>query len=257
MGGRHSPGHDHLHVPRASPVHRLAPEAKVAGVVAFVLVVALTPRNAVPAIAAQATVAVAVVAVARLPVGVVLARLLVLVPFVAFAVLVPIVGGGEQVDVLGASLSVDGLWAAWGITSKAILGATASIVLAVTTPIAELLHGLARLRVPAVLVAVITAMVRYLDLTVDQLRRMRTAMVARGHDPRWLWQVRPVASSAGALFVRSYERGERVHGAMLARGFDGTMPELGSRRAAASDWWWSTLPALGAAAALAAWMVLG
>ena len=80
-------------------------------------------------------------------------------------------------------------------------------------------------------------MIRYLDLLVGQLGRMRTAMVARAHDPRWLWQAKPIASSAGALFVRSYERGERVHQAMLARGYTGVMPEIDSRPHSGTQWW--------------------
>ena len=49
-------------------------------------------------------------------------------------------------------------------------------------------------------------------------------MTARGYDPSWIAQIRPLATAAGALFIRSYERGERVHQAMLARGFVGEFP---------------------------------
>jgi cobalt/nickel transport system permease protein len=98
------------------------------------------------------------------------------------------------------------------------------------------MKGLAVLRVPAVLTAIMMFMVRYLELITDELRRMRVAMTARGYDPRWLSQARPIASSAGALFVRSSERGERVHHAMLARGFTGVMPELEMRRATNAEW---------------------
>jgi cobalt/nickel transport system permease protein len=124
----------------------------------------------------------------------------------------------------------------WNILAKASIGATASIVLSATTRVPDVLTGLTRLRVPRVLVAIIAFMMRYLDLLVRQLGRMRTSMTARCHDPRWLWQVKPIASSAGALFVRSYERGERVHQAMLARGYTGTMPTLDRRPATAVDW---------------------
>jgi cobalt/nickel transport system permease protein len=155
--------------------------------------------------------------------------------------------------VLGTSLSVDGVWATWNIVAKATLGATASIVLSATTAVPDLLHGLTRLRVPRVPVAIVAFMVRYLDLlAADQLRRMRTAMTARCHDPRWLWQARPIASSAGVLFVRSYERGERVHQAMQARGYTGTMPELDDRRATGRDWASAAVPGIVAVAALVA-----
>jgi cobalt/nickel transport system permease protein len=135
------------------------------------------------------------------------------------------------------------MWATWNILAKAILGASASIIVAATTPIPDVLRGLSRLRFPSVVVAIIGFMFRYLDVLTDQLRRMRMAMTARGHDPRWLWQARPLASSVGVLFVRSYERGERIHGAMLARGYTGAMPTLDERVATRRDWVTAAAPA--------------
>jgi cobalt/nickel transport system permease protein len=90
--------------------------------------------------------------------------------------------------------------------------------------------------VPSVLVAIAGFMVRYLELIAGELGRMRIAMTSRGHDPRWLWQARPIATAAGALFIRSYERGERVHSAMVSRGFTGEMPRFGGTRAVARQW---------------------
>jgi cobalt/nickel transport system permease protein len=228
----------------------MAPEVKIAGTVLFVLAVALTPRRAVWAFAVDAAVVVACTAIAGLRPRTVIARLSVVVPFLLLAALVPFVAGGRQTHLLGVSLSVEGLWGAWNITVKALLGASASIALSATTPIPDLLRGLARLRVPPLIVGIVAFMFRYLDLVVDQLRRMRTAMVARCHDPRWLWQARPIAASAGVLFVRSYERGERVHQAMLARGYTGEMPELDARRATRQEWLLAAVPGLVAVGAL-------
>jgi cobalt/nickel transport system permease protein len=61
-------------------------------------------------------------------------------------------------------------------------------------------------------------------------------MAARGYAPRWIGQARALATAGGALFIRSYERGERVYQAMLARGFSGSMPLLGREKATAGDW---------------------
>lgn len=254
MGAGHTGS---LHVSGDSPIHRLAPEAKLAAVFVFVVAVSITPREAVAMFAIDAAVVVGILALARLGPGLVLRRLAVILPFLGFAVLIPFIAGGEEVDVLGVSVSRDGLWASWNVFAKATIGASASIVLAATTSITELLRGLSALKVPTVVVSILSFMFRYLDVIVDEMRRMRTAMVARAHDPRWLWQAKPIASSAGALFVRTYERGERVHGAMLARGFTGTMPQLDHRRARAGEWMLAAVPpAIAIAAAVVGIVVL-
>jgi cobalt/nickel transport system permease protein len=100
-------------------------------------------------------------------------------------------------------------------------------------------------------------MIRYLEVIAGELARMRTAMTARGYEPRWLSQARPIASSAGTLFVRSYERGERVYDAMLSRGYTGTMPAIDSRSTSVRDWAVALLlPLVAAATAITAFVML-
>ncbi len=250
MGAGHAhPLHHHGH----SRVHHLAPEAKVAAAFATTVAIAITPREALWAFAIHAAVLAGVVATARLPLRFVLARLTVVLPFVTFALFLPFVAGGEQVEVFGLEVARDGLWAMGNVLTKATLGATVSIVLAGTTESSRILMGLERLRVPAALTTIATFMLRYLELIADEIGRVRTAMAARGYAPRWLWQARPMASAAGALFIRSYERGERVHAAMAARGFTGTMPDLGIRRAGPAEWFMAaTVPTFALAVTLTA-----
>ena len=224
MSAGHHRSHHGLYLDQGSPVHALPAAAKVAGLVLFVVSVASTPRRAVAALVANAVVVVAVVLLARLPLRTVLVRTAAVLPFVAFAFVLPLVATGKRTEVLGVSVAADGLWASWNILAKAFLGATAGLVLTATTRVPDLLAGLGRLRVPAVVVAIVAFMLRYLELVVDEVGRMRRAMVARAYAPRWIWEARPAASSVGTLFVRTYERGERVHQAMVARGFTGVMP---------------------------------
>ena len=244
----HPGGHglDGLYLAGETLVHRVAPEAKIAATVAYVFAVVATPREATWAFAGDALLLAGVVALAGLPPALVARRLRIEIPFLLFAAFMPFTGAGPRVAVLGAALSEPGLWAAWNIVAKGTLGVTASIVLAATTPVADLLRGLDRLHVPRVVTAIAGFMVRYLGIVAGEAHRMHVARQSRGYDPRWLWQARGMAASAGTLFVRSYERGERVYLAMLARGYDGTMPALEGRRAAAADWWAAALP-------LAAW----
>ncbi len=245
-----SAGHTaNLYLPGDSFLHRMAPEAKLVSVFGFVVAVALTPRRSVWSFAIDAVLVVALLGIAGFRPRDVLARLVVVVPFIAFAFVIPFVAGGERTDVAGLSLSTEGLWGTWNVVAKALLGTTTSMVLAGTTAVAALLRGMTRLRVPSVITAIISFMFRYLDLIVGEMGRMRTAMTARGHDPRWLWQAKPIASSAGAMFVRSYERGERVHAAMTSRGFRGAMPDLHTTRASRRDWFFAAIPPLVAATA--------
>jgi cobalt/nickel transport system permease protein len=81
-----------------------------------------------------------------------------------------------------------------------------------------------------------------------EARRMRLARVSRGHDPRFVWQLGATVRSVGALFLRSYERGERVHLAMLSRGYTGTMPAFTSASASTATWSVALLPAAAAVA---------
>ena len=128
-------------------------------------------------------------------------------------------------------LSVEGLWGAWSIVVKGTLGVLASIVLTSTTEVTDILEGLDRLRVPRVFTDIAGFMVRYLDVILGEQRRMRVAMLSRGYDPGWWWQARALAASAGSMFIRSYERGERVFFAMTSRGYQGHMPRFSRHRA--------------------------
>ena len=101
------------------------------------------------------------------------------VPFLLFAVLLPILGRDPRVEVLGVSLSEPGLWAAWNIVVKGTIGVAASIVLAATTSIPQVLDGLERLRVPRVIVAITAFMIRYGDVIGDEVRRMSIARESR------------------------------------------------------------------------------
>jgi len=128
------------------------------------------------------------------------------------------------------------LWAAWNILAKATLGAWASILLAATTQVPDLLEGLGRLRVPSVITAIMGFMVRYLDVIVGEWNRMRVALRSRAYRARSLRQAGALAAASGSLFIRSYERGERVYLAMLSRGYTGTMPETAAPGPTGRQW---------------------
>lgn len=230
-------GHVHaLYRHGATTLHRLRPQTKIAAAFLFVFAVVATPREAIWAFGIYALILLALASSARLGFRFVATRMLVEVPFVLAALLFPIIAGGETVDVFGIALSRSGLWDMWNVMAKATLGLLTSIVLAGTTDIPSMLRGFDALRVPRVLTAIMGFMIRYLDVVLGEFRRMRVAMQSRAHNPTWIGQAKPYASGAGTIFVRSYERGERVYLAMASRGYDGHMPATAADAAPLSQW---------------------
>jgi cobalt/nickel transport system permease protein len=247
-----SAGHAHpLHLPGTSPVHRLPAEVKIVAAFLGVVCVVATPREAFAVFGGYLLVLAAVWAIARIPPGWMARRALIEAPFVVLAVLLPFTGPDPRIGWLGLALSEPGLLGAWNILAKGTLGVLTSLTLAATTPVRDLLVGLQRLRAPALVLTITTLMLRYADVIAAEARRMRLARVSRGHDPRFLWQAGATARGVGSLFVRSYERGERVHLAMLSRGWTGRMPQLGTGRTTGRQWAAGLAPVV-VAAALAA-----
>jgi cobalt/nickel transport system permease protein len=201
-------------------IHDAAPEVKVMALIVFALSVAFVPHGSWWPFAIDAGIVGVLAAWGRVPVRGLAVRMVVEIPFIAFVVVLPLVAGAEGLALAGA------------IVAKATLVVLATGVLSATTPAPDIVAGLERLRVPPAFTAIGALAVRYLQVVLDELRRVNTARIARGDDARWLWQARAVAQSTGTLAIRCLNRGERVHGAMLARGWDGRMPRVGAQAVA-------------------------
>lgn len=235
----HHHGHDfgeRLVLHRHTPIHALEPQVKIIAMFAFILVAVATPIIWWPAFLAYGVLMLIVILLAQLPLRVVFARALIEVPFVIFALLMPIFGRGDRVDVLGLSLSRVGIESGASIVAKGTLGVLCAVCLSATTPAREILRGLERLRLPKLLVQIISFMIRYVNVVSDEMSRMKVARESRGFEASGVRSWRFLASVAAALFIRSYERGERVYLAMLARGYTGSLPDGGQQPASLRQW---------------------
>jgi cobalt/nickel transport system permease protein len=235
----------------SSVAHRLPAHAKIVALAIAVVAVVATPAREVWAFVAYAILLVGVAVASGLKPGTLARRLALGAPFLLFAVALPFVGGGPRVALGPTTVSIEGSWAAWSVVAKGGLCLLAGVILLATTPVSDVLEGFSRLRVPATLTGIAGFMVRYVDLLQAEVRRARIAMAARGYRGRWLWNAAPVAGAAGSLFVRAHERGERVHGAMLARGYSGDVPR-GTRAPASTRQWFVASVAPAVACAIAA-----
>jgi cobalt/nickel transport system permease protein len=254
----HEHGHglgDHLYLHRHTKIHELPAAPKLAAAITFIFAVVLTPREAVWAFACYFLLLILLLWQADLPARKILKRTTVEIPFLIFALLMPFFGPDPQFQVGPLELSETGSWAAFGIIVKGTLGVLTSILLSATTRARDLLRGLEQLKVPGTLVQIATFMLRYSAVVLDEMRRMDTALKARGFEatgPRH-WKI--MAASGAALFIRSYERGERVHLAMLSRGYTGNMPDLNAHALSQKDWLTAfVVPTIALLITLTAWV---
>ena len=201
------------------PLHRLDARANLVLTLAYILAVVSTPVGWWRALAAQGLMMAFVVGLSGIPPGALLRRWLPVLPLVGFlaAMVAPAHPARASAGLAGVVVS---------ILARNSLAFLATLVLANVTPFPRLLAAMGRLGAPAVLVATLHFMYRYLYVLADELGRMAQARRARSfrRAGRLDWGL--LTGLLGVLLLRALERGERVHAAMVARGWDGTIRSL-------------------------------
>ena len=253
------------YIPRHSPAHRADARLKILLAAAAVLGIALLPVGAFGAYAVAWLVLVGASAFARLgPLRLVRGSWVVL-PFVLVALPLLFTRPGEvlltlELGPITLTVTDAGLRDMLSIMAKSWLSVQAALLLAYTTPFADLIDALRALRIPTVIVSIISFMYRYLAVLPDEAGRMNRARQARSAEaPRGRsggslgWRARVTGAMVGSLFIRSYERSERIYAAMLARGFTGQLqsPDLARPDQRSLAWFAAALLAIATFVALA------
>lgn len=228
-------------------LYRADPRIKIIIAVLFAFAVTTVPEGNWLAYAGFGLVAMLAIALSQLPPLLVFRRALIALPFVAAAIPLIFTRPGETVfavPLLGWTASAEGLTAVASIMLKSWLSVLLAVVLTSCTQPIDLIRGLERLRVPRVLAATIFFMYRYLYVIGGEGQRMlraRDARSAAAPDATSSggtigWRARVLGNMVGSLFLRSFERSERIHAAMQARGYDGTIRFANERTLVRADW---------------------
>lgn len=231
-----------------SPIQRLDPRLKLLATLAFVVGNVLLPDGAWLAFGLSWMFTVGVSTLARLGPTFALRRSYVALPFALAGLTVLFRPEGHLVfnlalGPLQAAITDLGIERFLTLMLRTWTSVQMALLLSATTSLPDLMHALRHLRVPAVLTAIIGFMVRFLFVLAEEASRLITARAARsaaaegrragGSLP---WRARVAGGMAGQLLVRSLDRAERVHSAMLARGFDGELLTLRPHALRQRDW---------------------
>jgi len=234
--------------PRTSPIHALDARIKFVLTVAFILTVSLTPVAAWSVYILLFALILSVEILSGLGIGYVLKRALLALPFVlaALPVIFTLKGTALFTISLGSwtlTASLEGLERFVSVVLKSWLSVQAAIVMASSTPFPELLQAMRAVGIPRLLVGMFGLMWRYLFVLVDEALRLMRARAARsgqsagagkrlalsgaeGSGGSVAWRARVAGGMAGNLFLRAFERSDRIYVAMLSRGYDGEVRTL-------------------------------
>jgi cobalt/nickel transport system permease protein len=236
----------HIHLadqyhPGAGWLHRLDPRVKVIICLGFILTANGLPPGSWLSLACLFLIALGAAWSSGMGATFALRRSLIALPFALAALTLPFTTPGERLlewPALGLAVSRPGLIRAASLLLRAWLAVQAAALLLGTTRFRELLWALEAVRVPAVIVSLLGLTYRYLFLLADEALHMLRARRARspgGHGPGMRWQARAAGGMVGALFLRALERSQRVHAAMLSRGYDGRARILQKRQLVRAD----------------------
>ena len=159
-------------------------------------------------------------------------RLSIDIPFILFALFLPFISKGDNkilFEIFSVSIYETGFNEMISILIKITLCVSLAIVLTATTSNIEIIYGLQKLKLSPLLISILSFAIRYIDVFIDEFKRVRVAMKSRGYDEKGIKGLKPIAYASGALLIRGYERGERVYNSMLSRGFNGSI-ELKERQ---------------------------
>ncbi|MCU0568489.1 MAG: cobalt ECF transporter T component CbiQ [Oculatellaceae cyanobacterium Prado106] len=234
--GAFSLDQDSQHV---TPWHRLVPRTRLVCALLFVFATALTPHGYWITWALYGLGLTLLLLISRVTLSVLLRRVAVELVFLSVVLLGTLFRGGGQVLWQWGSLQITtvGLTILGSVSIKALLCLLMMNFLVLTTSIPALLHALAELRLPQLLVAILASMYRYIAVLVGEFETMQRAATARNLMGKKRWQRLVVGNMIGALFIRTYDRSDRIHQAMLSRGYSGLPPLAEVPRAGVGDGW--------------------
>jgi cobalt/nickel transport system permease protein len=211
---------------RQTPWHRLTPQTRVLCVLLLLLAIVLTPHGNWWTWAVYGAGILGFLLVSQITLLVLIKRLALESAFVGVVLIGTLFReGGEVLWQWGwLKITTFGLTILGSVTLKTLLALVLLNILTLTTSVPALLQALAALRMPPLLVAILASMYRYIAVLIGEFDSMRRAAISRNLMSSRRWQRLVVGNMIGSLFIRTYERGERVHQAMLSRGYQGLPP---------------------------------
>jgi len=203
-----------------STIHRLDARAKVLVTVVFILCVVSYNRYELAALFPFFIFPVVMISLAGLPTAFILRKIILLCPFVLAVGIFNPVFDREILLQLGP-LGISGGWISFAsILARSVLTVGAAFILVGVTGFTAVCQALERLGMPQVFAVQLLFLYRYIFVLTEESGRASRARELRSCGKKGQG-IRSFGSLTGHLLLRTWQRAERIHMAMLARGFTG------------------------------------
>lgn len=218
-----------------STIHRLHPMTKTITTFIYVVIVVSFGRYHLTGLLPFLFYPIIIMAISNTPYKPLLQRFLFALPFSVFAGMANVFWDRETALIVGGFTISFGMVSFVVILLKTYLTVMAVLILTATTPMDEIAQQLARLKVPSILVLLLTMIYRYITVALEETINMYTAYKLRAPGEKGI-RMGDMGPFVGHLFLRSFDRGERVYAAMKCRGFTGEYSCLSSEKMKLWDW---------------------
>lgn len=210
---------------RDSFIHKLDPRTKILGFVIFIFLVVLTPPTNNVQFLLFFLLLLTLIIASKISIIHFIKNVSAIFPFIILvSVFIPFFKQGEILySFMKLTITYEGLIILKNVLIKSFLSILILTLLSATTKFYDILKAMEKLYFPKIVIVILLIMYRYLFLLLDEKSQLERAMLSRCFTKRNLLKIKVLCNITGSLFIRTYERGERIYIAMCSRLFDGNI----------------------------------
>lgn len=220
--------HEHaekLHL-TSSFVSELDPRVKILSVIYFIFFISVLGADLRLSFCLFGLILLLLAVLSKIPLSVFAKRYLIILPFLIIIIaLLPFSKEGKEIfslnfKFLNLHITDLGLKSFLNIFVKSFLSISSLIILSATTSFPDVIKALKSLKIPLMIIIILSFMYRYLYLMIEEVKKMKMAIDARDFGKNRIIRFKALAGSIAVFFLRSYERSESIYYAMVSRNFN-------------------------------------
>ena len=208
---------------RESIIHSLNPLFKIFITIEFLLAVTSVPKYDVSMLIGFLFYPIILIEMSGISKKLILKRILITLPFCVFMGISNLVFDSEVWSYIGNISITYGALSFLSLIIKVILTVASVYILVFTTPMEKIFYGLAKIKVPKIIVVQLLLSYRYIFVILKEVKNMYIAYSLRSGSTKGI-KIEHMGTFIGQILLKSFNNAEEIYYAMKCRGFEGIYP---------------------------------